>query len=365
MSLQVLLQRHSSVIGNDCERLGRASGSYLCYQGGRFTLVKRSWLQRIFEKILTCLGCKRGTDLKAIAHQLAKEPDVPAALARKIRDAWRRTFLHLTCPIPLGDEELGETPFPAQPREFQAPAPRAEALPPPAQAAPLAQPYRLQVDGAILSLERGKITEMAVEAIVNPVELPRELRVRNVTYPRDTISWHFNGPKDSISYEIFQAAGAALITGECRRLLLEREEERERDLRIVGRVLPEDIAVFKTSAGRLPAPIAHIFHLVAPHHNHESDFSTRANLKIALQQVLYRAQQQGIKSLAFPLFDRWGHPPLLVIETCWDAIQHWLHLRENRGVLEKVVFAIDGTPTFFREAKEKVESHLLPFSEKI
>lgn len=361
MNLKAILQPHLASLGNGFERLGRASGRYLCYQGGRFTLVRRSWITRIFERILLYLGCSLGTDLKTIAHQIGKEAGVPEPLLKKIHGSWSRTFPRIPCPFDVLVVARGiaiENPPFFQPA-IQAPVnevPGEPVLPieiqiPPA--APVqAKPYRLRIGGTLLSLENKQLTKMQVQAIANPTILPREVR-----------NGSLNGPENTISHEIFQAAGVARLTGECRQVLLAREEKRKQDVRIVGRALPEIVTIVKTSAGELPPPIFHIFHIIAPPYNPENDFMNRANLKLAVRDLLDFARIHQIKSLAIPLMDRWGYPPLLVVETYWVAIQGWL--QEHKGVFKEIKFSVQGTETFFRDAREKAEARLQNFAEKL
>lgn len=344
MGLQGILQSHTHILGNDFSRLGRASGYYLCYRSGHFTLVYRSYWHRIFEKLLDFVGCKTGTDLRTVAEHIDREPDISRLVIDKIHASWSRTYPQCTAPFSYRDA-VERRPVPAPPL-----APLQEVAQP--IAAPVFQPYRLRVGTAILSLERGKITKAPVQAIVNPADRPRNFRKGS-----------FNGPEGSVSREIFEAAGAAALAKECGEVLLEHMRQRNIDMQVAGRPLPDDLFVERTSSGSLSPPIQHILHVVSPHYDPETDFTNRANLKLAIRDVLYVAKESDIKSLAFPLFDRWGYPALLVVETCWDALQECLH--ENPGIFDEIKLVIDGTPTFFRDAKERAESKLRPFSEKV
>lgn len=360
MNLLQILQPHIPALGDNFEKLGRTSGYYLCYRGGRFSLVHRSWIHRIIERLLTLLGCSSGTDLKTISHQIGKEAGAPVPLLIKIQSSWSRTFPGELCPfairIAAGQAQIEENqPLPqAEPRvlaeePLAAPIPAVEIFAPAAVPIQVA-PYRLRINGTILSLENEKQTSMPVDAIVNPTILPRDAR-----------NGSLNGGEDTISYEIFQAAGSARLNGECRQALIEREERRRQDISIVGRALPEMVTILKTSAGVMPPPILHIFHMAAPPFNPENDFMNRAHLKLSMINLLKFARLHKINKLSIPLMDRWGYPPLLVVETFWEVIQKWL--REHKGVFAEVKLSAQGTAAFFQNAKEKAAARLQNFAE--
>lgn len=131
VSLQQALTNHQLA---DFDKIGTKHWVYLKYdQTNGWDVVKFKGLCGFFQQFFRWLGFYSSTHLTTIAHQIEREADVPPALLAKVRASWQR---------------LGHPPI-------------ARNL------APVNEAVRRQVGATTISIERGDITQLRVQAIVN------------------------------------------------------------------------------------------------------------------------------------------------------------------------------------------------------
>jgi O-acetyl-ADP-ribose deacetylase (regulator of RNase III) len=186
----------------DFNTIGARNWTYLSYDGIQgWDIVKFEGICGFFQQIFRWLfGCYANTHLTTIAHAIEREAasSVPSELLAKIRAAWARQ----------GGAAIG---------------PSLET-----------DPNSWRVGNTRFSIQQGDITQLQIQAIVNP------------TNPQCV------GRGDGINGAIHRAAGPSLLE-ECRRLPAGAAGER----------CPTGDAVV-TGSGNLAPGIQHIIHTVGP-----------------------------------------------------------------------------------------------------
>lgn len=294
MTLQAILQ--NPIFGPNFQNLGRSSGYYLSYRVETgFELKKLSLVERIIRSMLAWAGCYRSTHLKTIAPELVKEANIPPELLAKIQKSWIKTYPDLQFPQPAPVQDVNREPV-----VIQNPAP----------VQPVVSTYRIQIGNGAIHLEAGDIVRQNVNAIVNAAN-----------------SQLLAG--GGVCGAIFNAAGKDGLQNECNQAL------RHKGVLLVA---PGDTV--RTSAGRIPLPVQHIFHTVGPIKGNQTDAVIEAGIKKGVMRTLEEAMKLGVRSIAFPALSSgiYGVDLGVSVWTTWRGMQE--HLVNHPGSFDLIKLVV-------------------------
>ncbi|AKT36834.1 serine/threonine-protein kinase [Chondromyces crocatus] len=161
----------------------------------------------------------------------------------------------------------------------------------------------LQVKEGRVSLVRGHIVKLGTEAIVCPAD--------------EKLSPGFDG----VSQAIHRAAGPELAEMATR----------------IGPCAQGNAEI--TGAGRLPAPIRNVIHAVGPLFQASREPECAALLRRVVEVSLQRAEQYGVRSVAFPgMSTSYGYPIEKAAPVLLEAAVE--HLQRPTSTIRHIVFAL-------------------------
>lgn len=275
VSLHQALTNHQVA---DFETIGTKHWVYLKYdQTNGWDVVKFRGLCGVFQQFFRWLGFYSSTHLTTIAHQIEREADVPPALLAKVRASWQRQ----------GHPSLARDPAPVN----------------------AAIPVQRRVGATTISIERGDITQVRVQAIVNAAN-PACLG---------------GGGVDGA---IHAAAGPALLA-ECRLLPQVRPGVR-----------CETGNAVITGSGNLAARgIQRIIHTVGPDMR-QNPANGEELLRNAYLNSLELAHANGLRTIAFPAISTaiYAYPFEAATRLAMQTIEQYLRDHPGRFDEIKLVF---------------------------